>query len=113
MIVITEQMWAAALETFGKPKVYAAWPQIAKEAEHALWVVWNPRYGPLTSDQREYASGLICAAIRKGIGHPNPYGAFYRWLRSFYNDERVDAGFKARREKVETNFGGLLGEVAA
>lgn len=109
---MTERIFRAAKAAFGK-NVFAAWPQIIGEAEHALWVVWNPRYGPLNAEQREYATSLVCFALNKAVGHPNPYGAYYTWLRSAYNHETVDAGFKSRRT-VETavEYGPLLGEVA-
>jgi hypothetical protein len=102
----TERIFSAARKPFGKG-VYKAWPRIVAEAEHALWVVWNPKYGPLNAAQREYALGLIVYALGKAEGHPNPYGAYYYHLRKCLNHETVDAGFKQRGDDGE-----MQGEVA-
>lgn len=87
---LTERIFEAARKTFGK-KVYAAWPQVIAEAEYALWHVWNDQFGPLTHSQLDYGVRVICRCLERGVDHPNPYGAYYRYLRSSYTHEDVRA----------------------
>jgi hypothetical protein len=106
--MMVERIFSAARKSFGN-NVYKAWPRIIAEAEHALWVVWNPKYGPLNSAQREYALELILYAVGKAQGHPNPYGAYYYHLRKLFNHESVDAGFRSREDSGEVQ--GEVGEM--
>lgn len=94
----TETVFESARGVFGKD-VYKAWPQIAFEYEHALWRVWNQNYGPLNDEQLWYSVDLICHALSRAKGSPNPYAVFKAQMRRLYNHETVDRGFKARAEK--------------
>lgn len=97
-MTMTERIFSAARQPFGNG-VFKAWPQIIAEVEQALWVVWNPKYGPLNAAQREYAVELILYALKKADGHPNPYAGFKYHLRKLFNHESVDAGFRQREER--------------
>lgn len=108
----TERVFEAARATFGK-KVYAAWPQVVGEFEYALWRIWNRDFGPLNAAQLDYACRLAIRALEKGVGHPNPYGAYYTWLRSTYNHEEVRAQFKRLADEAGDDYSHILGDVAA
>jgi len=108
----TERVFQAARATFGK-KVFAAWPQIVGEFEYALWRIWNPEFGPLNAEQLDYVTRLTIRALEKGVDHPNPYGAYYRWMRSTYSNEDVREQFKRYGDQGDTDYSGILGEVAA
>ncbi len=103
-----ELIFAQAKVCFG-PKVYAFWPGVIREAEYALWVVWNERFGPLTSHQREYAVRLIVRALIKAQAAPNPIAAYYTYLRAFYTHEDVCRKMKEYGDSVAMVSDNILG----
>lgn len=120
-------VWMMAAGVFGKKAGHpeplspygSTWKQIIARCEDALWL-WNEQHGPLNAEQREYATELLCAAIKHAGSAPSPaetYPYFHAQLNRMLTHERVRAGFRSRETEVEepdfAPFDVVWGEVPA
>lgn len=126
-MTIFDRIWRGAADAFSKTTGEAAplhpysrtWVTILERADHAIWL-WNDKYGPLNSSQRDYAGDLICHALVKAGKQSNVgdrYAYFHTELTSLLNHERVHAGFEKRAdtlpEHVELGLNRLFQGVTA
>lgn len=114
-----ERTFAAALEAFGGA-VYARGGRTAKALERRInhaRRVWAEKYGPLSTDQEDYADAVLASAIRRGARDGQAAdGTLYSFVQAEIarrvNHEEVDAGFK-RRAAAKIDVAAELAEALA
>jgi hypothetical protein len=106
------QVFEAAVELFGpalnNPKSRNRL-SLDRRIRHAL-TVWDSKYRPLTPEQEQYASSVLCAALRSGeeawaeLGKPKSptlIACVLNRLADMVNHEKVHDGFKRRSGRTD------------
>jgi hypothetical protein len=101
-----DEVGEAAFEVFG-PRVFnsqgRSFRLLNRRVRHAL-SVWEQKYGHFSDSQESYAGSVLAWAIRRGAreaggDRANLYPYVLHSLAGIVNHEKVDAGFKRRREE--------------